>query len=84
MINEKILHRLYAVLAGLMLTFSFPPFKAPWLAWIALVPFLTAIWGKPGRETFILGMIAGFVHYLTLMYWIVVVLGHYGGKLVFH
>lgn len=79
MINDKLLHRLYAVFSGLMLTLSFPPFNAPWLAWIALIPLLWAVTGKSTRETFILGMFAGFAHYLTLMYWIVVVLGHYGG-----
>ncbi|PKN28971.1 MAG: apolipoprotein N-acyltransferase [Deltaproteobacteria bacterium HGW-Deltaproteobacteria-21] len=68
-----------AVLSGLLLTLSFPPMKAPWLAWIALIPLLKSISGKPGREAFTLGLVAGLAHYFSLMYWIVVVLGHYGG-----
>ena len=77
--DTEIRNRAYAVLSGLMLTFSFPPFHAPWLAWVALVPLLRAITGQSGRESFLLGMIAGCAHYLTLIYWVVVVLGHYGG-----
>jgi apolipoprotein N-acyltransferase len=68
-----------AVLSGLLLTLSFPPMKAPWLAWIALIPLLRSISGKSGREAFTLGLLAGLAHYFSLMYWIVVVLGHYGG-----
>lgn len=70
---------MYAVVSGLMLTLAFPPMKMPWLAWVALIPLLKSVSGKSGREAFVLGMTAGLAHYFTLMYWIVVVLGHYGG-----
>jgi apolipoprotein N-acyltransferase len=77
--SPKWINRGYAVLSGLLLTFSFPPFHLPWVAWFALVPLLRVIAGQSGREAFVLGMTAGLAHYFTLMYWIVVVLGHYGG-----
>ena len=67
-----------AILSGLLLTGSFPPGKLSFLAWIALVPLLASIREKAPRSAFKLGFIAGFFHYLTLMYWIVVVLGQYG------
>ena len=67
-----------AILSGLLLTASFPPGKLSFLAWIALVPLLASIREKAPRSAFKLGFIAGFFHYLTLMYWIVVVLGQYG------
>ncbi|MCD6296169.1 MAG: hypothetical protein J7M30_03330, partial [Deltaproteobacteria bacterium] len=69
---------LLAVLAGVMLTASFPPGKLSFLAWFALVPLLKSLHNKPPSPAFRLGLIAGMAHYLTLLYWIVVVLGHYG------
>jgi len=77
--TEKFRHRALAVLSGLLLTLSFPPVKAAWIAWAAIIPLLRSISGKSPRETFTLGLLAGLAHYFSLMYWIVVVLGHYGG-----
>jgi apolipoprotein N-acyltransferase len=68
-----------AILSGLMLTASFPPGKLDWVAWIALVPLLWSFKNEVPSRAFMLGFIAGVAHYLTLIYWIVVVLEHYGG-----
>jgi len=68
-----------AVLSGLLLTASFPPFRTDWLAWICLIPLFKAIEGRPPAEAFRLGYLAGIVHFMTLMYWIVFVLQRYGG-----
>ena len=74
---------LLAVLSGVLLTASFPPGKLDWMSWFALVPLLKSLdRGYPYRA-FKLGLIAGAAHYLTLMYWIVVVLGHYGNLNIF-
>ncbi len=67
-----------AVLSGLMLTASFPPFSTDYLAWICLLPLLKAIENKSPGEAFRLGYVAGIAHILTLMYWIVFVLQQYG------
>jgi apolipoprotein N-acyltransferase len=67
-----------AILSGLLLTASFPPGKLSFLAWIALIPLLVSLQGKTPRNAFKLGFIAGFFHIITLLYWIVVVLGQYG------
>lgn len=70
---------LLAVLSGVMLTASFPPGRMEWMAWLALVPLLKAIsHASPGRA-FKLGFATGFVHFLTLIYWVMVALQHYGG-----
>jgi apolipoprotein N-acyltransferase len=74
---------LLAVLSGVMLTASFPPGRLSFLSWIALVPLLKGLEGGPPFQGFKLGLIAGLVHFLTLMYWIVVVLGHYGKLNIF-
>ena len=69
---------LFAILSGVMLTASFPPGKFSFLAWVALVPILKSLDNESSSSAFKLGFIAGTVHYLTLMYWIVVVVGRYG------
>ncbi len=67
-----------AALSGLMLTASFPPLDLSWLAWFALIPLLIRLRGVSPRAAFKLGLITGFFHSITLLYWIVVVLSHYG------
>ena len=67
-----------AILSGAMLTASFPPSRLSFLAWFALVPLLISINNESFSRAFKLGFIAGTTHYLTLIYWIVVVLGRYG------
>jgi apolipoprotein N-acyltransferase len=69
---------LLAVLSGVLLTASFPPGRLSFLAWVALVPILKAIEGASFTRAFRLGFVLGTVHYLTLIYWIVEVLGRYG------
>jgi apolipoprotein N-acyltransferase len=68
-----------AVLSGLLLTAAFPPGNLDWFAWFALVPLLTILAGEAPARAFRWGLIMGLTHYLTLIYWIVVVLKHYGG-----
>lgn len=70
---------LYSILSGLMLSASFPPGKLDWIAWVALVPLLKGLNNETRSNAFRLGLIAGLSHYLTLFYWILVVLGSYGG-----
>lgn len=69
---------LVAVLSGLLLTASFPPASTQGFAWIALVPLMAALRGRSRSLRFQLGFLAGLVHFLSLMYWIVVVLEGYG------
>ena len=71
---------LLAVLSGILLflaspgTFSFAP-----CAWVALVPLFLAIQqaSSPRKAAFI-GLVCGAVYYISLLYWIVIVLGTYG------
>jgi len=69
---------LYAILSGAMLTASFPPGRLEFLAWGALVPLLRSLDHSPAKQCFRLGLLSGFFHYLTLTYWMIVVLEHYG------
>jgi apolipoprotein N-acyltransferase len=64
---------------GFMLFLSFPGAAGFWpLAWVALVPLLLAIRNvSPGRAAR-LGLLTGMIHYVSLLYWIIIVLGRYG------
>ena len=49
------------------------------LLFIALVPLLlVALYARPGRSA-LAGFVFGLVYHLALMYWILIVLGRYGG-----
>jgi apolipoprotein N-acyltransferase len=67
-----------AILAGLMMTASFPRLEWHVLAWIAWTPLLMAVRDSDRRESFRLGFTAGMVHYLSLLYWMVHTMHHYG------
>jgi apolipoprotein N-acyltransferase len=71
-------HMLLAVFSGLLLTAAFPKIGLDWLAWFALVPLLAALANLSAKESFRIGFIAGLVHYLTLLYWVVPVMRTYG------
>lgn len=70
---------LLAGAAGLLLTAAFPDLDLNWIAWIALVPLMAALRNASGRTAFRRGMIAGMVHYMTLIYWLVYTMRTYGG-----
>jgi apolipoprotein N-acyltransferase len=70
---------LLAAMSGTMLTASFPPGKLSFMAWFAFVPLLIALKNERPSTAFRLGFITGLVHYLTLIYWIIIVLKTYGG-----
>jgi len=68
----------WAILSGLLLTGAFPKIGLNWLAWFALVPLLYAIRNLSAGAAFRLGWIAGLVHFLSLLYWLVPVMRTYG------
>ena len=72
-----------ACLSGILLTASFPPLEFSFLAWFALVPLLISLDNESSSGAFKLGFISGTVHYLSLIYWIVIVLGRYGNLNIF-
>jgi apolipoprotein N-acyltransferase len=58
-------------LAGAILLWAaFPPLDLPWLAWIAPLPWLWLIRlpELPGRRPYLVIYVAGFVHWLAMMY----------------
>jgi len=69
---------LLALLSGFMLTASFPPSPFYFLAWFALAPLLKSLETETPMAALRLGFAAGLAHSLTLIYWVIIVMGHYG------
>ena len=70
-----------ASLATALLLAAAMPGRLGWwlLLFVALVPLLNlAVRERPGRSA-LAGLLTGFVYHLCLLYWIVFVLGRYGG-----
>ena len=67
-----------AGLSGLMLTGAFPNINLDWLAWCALVPLLIAVQNLTWIDRIRLGLTAGLIHYLTLVYWLYYTMQTYG------
>jgi len=68
-----------ALLSGLLLSVAFPKIGADWIVWFALVPFFLSLRGiGSSGEAFRLGLFAGLVHYLTLVYWLAYTMNTYG------
>jgi len=74
---------LLSMLSGVMLTAAFPPGGLDWMAWIAIIPLLISLERERPFSAFRLGMIAGLMHYLTLIYWVLFVTSTYGGIDIF-
>jgi len=64
---------------GILLFLCFPGTVGLWpVAWVALLPLLLALRNVQPGSAALLGLLAGMVHYVSLLYWIVIVLGRYG------
>jgi apolipoprotein N-acyltransferase len=76
-----------------LLALSFPKFGHPAVAFVALVPLLVATsgWtgrggdvpGVPARRGFMLGLLAGFIHFAGTVYWTGATVSTFGGLPVF-
>jgi apolipoprotein N-acyltransferase len=62
-----------AVVAGLIWACAFPNVGIAGLAWIAPGLIAAAALGTSGRQSFRLGYIAGLVHYLASLYWLLLI-----------
>ncbi|MCB9521260.1 MAG: apolipoprotein N-acyltransferase [Myxococcales bacterium] len=67
-----------AVLTGVLVFLSFPPWGLWWLAFVAVAPLALACEGTSARRAAALGLIAGTVANLGGFYWIALMLRVYG------
>jgi apolipoprotein N-acyltransferase len=68
-----------AATSGVLLFLSFPKFGHGAVAWVALVPLLTALPGASGWAALRLGYVTGAVSGLGILYWTALVVTQYGG-----
>jgi apolipoprotein N-acyltransferase len=64
---------LMAGLAGLALTAAFPKIGIAGCAWIAPAILMFAAQGKPGGDAFRVGYVAGLAHFLSSLYWLLLI-----------
>jgi apolipoprotein N-acyltransferase len=65
--------------SAILIALSFPKFSWSILAWVAFVPFLKALEGKPARQRFRLGYLTGILCCLGIFYWVTHSMRHFGG-----
>jgi apolipoprotein N-acyltransferase len=71
---------LLAIITGLGLWLAFPGGGEIWpLLPVTLIPLLFSLHPGTPRQAALCGLLSGLVHFLSLLYWIVFVLGTYGG-----
>jgi len=70
---------LLSLTSGILLILIQPPLSLFFLAYIALVPLLSALKGKNLCNAFLAGMITGIISYTGLLYWVVIAMNRYGG-----
>ncbi|KPK28444.1 MAG: hypothetical protein AMJ61_02380 [Desulfobacterales bacterium SG8_35_2] len=77
--SSSLLSYCLALGTGILLFLSFPGTVGLWPAvWVALVPLLLAVRKAKPAAAARLGLLAGMVHYVSLLYWVLIVLGKYG------
>ncbi|MGD0812340.1 MAG: apolipoprotein N-acyltransferase [Verrucomicrobiota bacterium] len=59
-----------AVLGGVLLSASFAPLGMAWAAWIAPGVILFSSFGGKSARAFGMGFVAGLVHFLSSLYWL--------------
>lgn len=64
--------------SGFLLFLSFPKYEFYYLIWISIIPLLYALREKSFSEAFFLGLIAGLVYNIGVVYWVSFVIVHYG------
>lgn len=64
---------LVAIGAGLLLTAAFPKISIAGLAWVAPGLMIAAAWGKRGGDAFRAGYVAGLAHFLSSLYWLLLI-----------
>ena len=62
-----------AAVAGLAWTGAFPDISIAGLAWVAPALLVAATLGKPAPDTFRIGYVGGLVHYLSMLYWLLLI-----------
>jgi len=74
-LNELMIRSGYllAIGAGLLLTAAFPKISIAGFAWVAPALMIAAAYGKRGGDAFRVGYVAGLAHFLSSLYWLLLI-----------
>jgi apolipoprotein N-acyltransferase len=74
-LNELLVRSGYllAIGAGLLLTAAFPKIGIAGCAWVAPALMIAAAHGKRGGDAFRVGYVAGLAHFLSSLYWLLLI-----------
>ena len=74
-LNELLVRSGYllAIGAGLLLTAAFPKIGIAGCAWVAPAILIAAAYGKRGGDAFRVGYVAGLAHFLSSLYWLLLI-----------
>ncbi len=74
-LNELLIRSGYlmAIGAGLLLTAAFPKISIAGCAWVAPALMIAAAHGKRGCDAFRVGYVAGLAHFLSSLYWLLLI-----------
>jgi apolipoprotein N-acyltransferase len=74
-LNELLIRSGYllAIGAGLLLTAAYPKISIAGCAWIAPALMIAAAYGKRGCDAFRAGYVAGLAHFLSSLYWLLLI-----------
>jgi apolipoprotein N-acyltransferase len=74
-LNELLIRSGYllAIGAGLLLTAAFPKISIAGFAWVAPALMIAAAYGKCGGDAFRVGYVAGLAHFLSSLYWLLLI-----------
>ncbi len=75
---EKRVRLFWSAASGITLTCAFDTIGIGFLAWFALAMLLLSLRNATVKEALGLGLLAGLVHYGTLLYWLVPTMHQYG------
>jgi apolipoprotein N-acyltransferase len=76
--SEKTSRIFWSIAGGVALTSAFDNIGFGFMAWIAIAFLLLGLRNASVRQAGYLGLLAGFVHYVTLLYWLVPTMHTYG------
>ncbi|MFC7337013.1 apolipoprotein N-acyltransferase [Haloferula chungangensis] len=75
----RLLRLLGAIISGLGMALTLPPFDFGGLVWVVLLPLLVVLWSvkgkRPGWKGFGIGWIGGVAYFLLSLHWLSVVSG---------
>ena len=69
---------LLASISGLLMPLAFPNFNLSFIAWIGLVPLISAVFKSSPAKGLLLSTITGTIFHLGLVYWVTVSMTSYG------